>query len=214
MSFRFGRMEGLQTSANGRPAGIEVRSLHPVELRAEKRGGETYLTGYYLNANDVRTFEKMNPIGEDWAEEYWMPVNMTLVTTPINPGSEDHPPAEEPTMRAYARLFRDAYGRILAREKRDSHALQGCFGPLCLAIRDQFGAAASQEMRVQAAPGVESERFIADYLAGMGKRAAEWTAENAEETCRIELGRAVRAIRVAVYREMAAEKAKEPILIQ
>ena len=43
----------------------------------------------YLNANDVRANEGLNPINEDWAEQYWMPVNMTLSTTPINPTHQD-----------------------------------------------------------------------------------------------------------------------------
>ena len=168
----------------------------------------------YLNTNDIKAREKENPVNEPWAEEYWMPVNMTLATTPINPAaSAESSAAEEPVMRAYARLFRDAFGRILAREKRDAHALLSCFGPICHAMRDQFGAAASAEMRVKASPGVESERFIADYLAGMSRRAMEWTADTAEEACQAELGRAVRAVRIAVYREIAAEKAKEPILV-
>lgn len=43
----------------------------------------------YLNTNDIRAFEKLNPIEEPWAEEYWIPVNMTMVTTPINPNEQD-----------------------------------------------------------------------------------------------------------------------------
>jgi HK97 family phage portal protein len=39
----------------------------------------------YLNTNDIRAFEGMNPVEEDWAEAYWMPVNTTLTTTPIDP---------------------------------------------------------------------------------------------------------------------------------
>lgn len=167
----------------------------------------------YLSANDVRAYEKMNPIDEPWAEEYHLPVNMTLASTPINPNS-DGAGAPEPDIRAYTRLFRDAYGRVVTRERRDLAVFQACFGPICYAMRDQFGAAASQEMRVQASPGAESERFIAEYLGGLAARSAEWTADRAEEVCAAELGRAARAIRMAVYREMAAEKAKEPILIQ
>jgi len=43
----------------------------------------------YLNANDVRAFEKLNPIDEPSAEKYWMPINMTLVDTPIDPTHQD-----------------------------------------------------------------------------------------------------------------------------
>lgn len=43
----------------------------------------------YLNTNDIRALEGLNPINEPWAEEYWIPVNMTLTTTPINPNFQD-----------------------------------------------------------------------------------------------------------------------------
>ena len=39
----------------------------------------------YLSTNDVRALEKLNPIDEPWADEYWIPVNMTLATTPVDP---------------------------------------------------------------------------------------------------------------------------------
>lgn len=43
----------------------------------------------YLCPNDIRGFEKLNPIEQPWAEEFRMPVNMTMVTTPINPNHQD-----------------------------------------------------------------------------------------------------------------------------
>jgi HK97 family phage portal protein len=43
----------------------------------------------YLSTNDVRALEGLNPIDEPWADEYWIPVNMTLVTTPIDPTHQD-----------------------------------------------------------------------------------------------------------------------------
>lgn len=43
----------------------------------------------YLNTNDIHALENLNPIDEPWAEEYWIPVNMTLVSTPIDPTHQD-----------------------------------------------------------------------------------------------------------------------------
>ncbi len=43
----------------------------------------------FLSANDVRAFEKLNPIEEDWAEQYHVPANMTLAQTPLNPNIQD-----------------------------------------------------------------------------------------------------------------------------
>lgn len=39
----------------------------------------------YLSPNDVREREGLNPIDEDWAEEYHLQVNMTLASTPVDP---------------------------------------------------------------------------------------------------------------------------------
>jgi len=175
----------------------------------------------YLNTNDIRGFEKLAPIDEPWAEEYWMPVNMTLVGTPIDPTHQDGAgngvvpadPAEGALARAYSRPFRDAFQRVLSREPRDTRALTQCFGPIFFAAREMWGASAQREMRSTAEPGQESERFVAEYLGSMTQRAGSWTADNAEEVAHQELARALRSIRIAVYREMAAEKAKEPVVI-
>ena len=43
----------------------------------------------YFSTNDIHSKEKMNPVDEDWADEYWMPINMTLVTTPVDPTHQD-----------------------------------------------------------------------------------------------------------------------------
>jgi HK97 family phage portal protein len=62
-------------------------------VRGDAQSREKFYAGGrqwgYLCANDVRAFEKLNPIEEDWAEENWMPVNMTLTTTPVNPAHQD-----------------------------------------------------------------------------------------------------------------------------
>lgn len=204
-------------------------------LRADATAREAfYASGRqwgYLNANDVRAFEKLNPIEEEWAEDYWMPINMTLAETPLDPshqdgkgagtgagkgggGEDDEDDEDDPAggdsedervRRAYGRLFRDAFGRVLTREKRDARAIQAAFGAVLLALRDVYFAAARAQMRLTAAAGAESERFCAEYLRGMEKRAAAWTAESAET----ELARAMQAMRLAAYREAAAMKAKQ-----
>lgn len=43
----------------------------------------------YLNTNDVRALEGLNPIDEPWAEEYWSPINMTKATTMVDPTHQD-----------------------------------------------------------------------------------------------------------------------------
>jgi HK97 family phage portal protein len=170
----------------------------------------------YANTNDIRVREGFDPIQEDWAEQFWMPVNMTLVTTPVDPTHACEPAvgaaSVEPVTRAYGRVFEDAFHRVVAREKRDSALLQRCFAPVCYALRDLCGGLAARDLGVAAGPGVESERFVGEFLAGLTKRASSWTTDQAATVCAEELGRAARGIRVAVYRELAAAKAKSEVV--
>ena len=181
----------------------------------------------YLCPNDIRGFEKLNPIAEDWAERYIMPVNMTMSDTPIVPSTQDGagngsgkqpsaagssadsmPAVELHLERFYNSIFRDALGRFLAREKRNSEAFQLCFHAVLGAIRDACQADAERILNFKDAPIVESERFVDCYMAAMNKRAAAWSVETADKIVNEELLRATRAIRIAVYRECATAKAK------
>jgi HK97 family phage portal protein len=186
-----------------------------------------YATGRqwgFLNANDVRGFEKLNPIEDEAAEEFWMPINMTLTGTPIDPTYQDgagkgEPPKEgnggddDPAAKRfidhYGRLFRDAFGRVCARRERDLKAIQAAFGPVLFSVRDAWFTHAALQLRVAATPGQESDRFIAEYCGALHKRAAAWTKESADSTAEAELERAVRALRLAAYREAASLKANQ-----
>jgi HK97 family phage portal protein len=188
----------------------------------------------YLNSNDVRAMEKQNPIEDELVgEEFWMPANMTLATTPMDPthqdgsGTGDVPP-EEPETKPKPKPgktkkkavpedliklqclpgFRDGIGRILAREKRDIDAFKRCFQPLFSGLANMYRSEASDTFEC-AASGDESGRFISEYLGGMLKRSKSWRMEAADELASQELERAVRAIRVAVYREVATVLAKQ-----
>jgi HK97 family phage portal protein len=183
-----------------------------------------YATGRqwgFLNTNDIRAYEKLNPIEESWAEDYWMPINMTLAQTPLDPnhqdgnGDGDKPddgkddPAAKRYIQHFGRLFNDAFGRVMARKERDSKLIISAFGPILFSIRDAWFSLAASHLRVEGAPGQESDRFIAGYCGSMQKRAASWSKESAEVTANAELRRAVRALRLAAYREAASLKAKE-----
>jgi HK97 family phage portal protein len=168
----------------------------------------------YLNTNDIRAIEGLPPIEEPWAEEYWMPINMTLATTPIDPTHQDGAgngtkPPEEPIAQAFSRVFRDRCMWIAGRETRDHKAIRGAFGPILFSLRDMLIADAARELRSEATVAPDSDRFIVEYLGAMQPRAAAWSAETALANADQELLRAIRAIRVAVYREVATAKAKE-----
>lgn len=170
----------------------------------------------YLNANDVRAFEKLNPIEEGEAEEYWMPVNMTLVGTPIDPTHQDGSGQGVPPVvgdRMHLRMFRDAFGRLMSREKRDAVTFSKIFGPILYSLRDAFQVEGKRNLGIGSAVicSNESEKFIRDYFAGMEQRALHWDAGTTDETVIAEFDRAFRAIRVATFRELATAKAKESV---
>jgi HK97 family phage portal protein len=177
----------------------------------------------YLSTNDIRAFEKLNPIEEPWAEDYWMPINMTLAQTPLDPNSQDgagngqkdgagdkeeDDPVTGRYVQHYSRLFRDAFGRVLTRENRDMKAISAAFGPCLYSIRDGLFDLAAGQMRLKSKPGIETDRFITDYLGGMVKRSASWVAAEADDAASTELRRAIRALRLAAWREAASLKAK------
>jgi HK97 family phage portal protein len=171
-------------------------------------------------ANDFREYEGLNPIDETWAEQFWMPINMTLVDTPVDPTHQDgagngEVPKDDkkkgkdaggadeknsrPYVDLYFRMFRDALGRILARDKADSRDFTRAFGPSLWSLADLFAS----EKRGK--HGVETDKFIAEYLRGMEKRRPDWT--DSDDMATAELTRAVKAIRIAVYRDVATQQA-------
>jgi HK97 family phage portal protein len=68
---------------------FDVTSMIRGDAQSRERFNASGRQWGYLNANDVLALEGMNPIDAAWAEQYWMPVNMTLSTTPINPNNQD-----------------------------------------------------------------------------------------------------------------------------
>lgn len=180
----------------------------------------------YLNTNDVRAYEKLNPIEEPWAEDYWMPINMTLAYTPLDPNNQDgagngeKPPKEDDDeggksdadpdekgkasaryFRHYSPLFLDAFGRILAREKRDLKAIRNVFGPVLFSLRDAWFDLVSIGMNLEECPGQDSDAFIADYLNSLQTRAQLWNPAERDEVGARELHRAIEAMRITATRE-------------
>jgi HK97 family phage portal protein len=180
-----------------------------------------------INTNDFREYEGLNPIDEPWAEDFWMPINMTLVDTPIDPthqdgaGNGDQDPADNKGQKAdeknsrpyvdlYFRMFRDALGRIAARDKVDLRVFTRAFGPVFWSLADVFAG----EKRGK--HGNETDKFIAEYLRSMqtrllpGLRPADFEStidSQGDDITRNELARAVKAVRIAVYRDIATQQA-------
>ncbi len=150
-----------------------------------------------------------------------MPIYMTLTETPVDPSHQDgagngdvpadaQDAGDRALERSYSRLFRDAFGRVLAREKRDLKAIQGAFGPVLFSIADTLAI----ELKHKA--GAETQGFVAEDMGAMQKRAETWPRDPGDAQLALlddglasdELSRAIRALRIAVAREAATAKAK------
>jgi len=105
---------------------------------------------------------------------------------------------------AYSPLFRDALGRVSAREKRDYEALSKAFSPVLQVISDEAKRQASTAFKLRKDFDAGTERLIRDHIKGMEKRASSWSKETAEETATAEITKAVRALVFGMFREAGA----------
>lgn len=187
-------------------------------LRPDASSREKYFaTGRqwgFLNANDCRAVEKLNPIEDESGEQFWMPVNMTLATTPLDPSSQDGAgngqPAAAGERALLFRMFEDCTGRIASRDRRDEVAFRLTFGAFLDAARMAARSSAAQDLGISDFPFKEVDRASADYLAGLRDR---WSAGVPTDQVETEFCKAWNTIRIATYREAAAAKAKEPAIV-
>lgn len=101
--------------------------------------------------------------------------------------------------------FRDALGRILAREKANQGDFQRLFGPVLIQIASAFS------FRSDAEPGDMSlsapkEEFIREYIGFLAHRAKDWTAAKADEVATEELKRAIEVLREKCVEANAEEE--------
>jgi HK97 family phage portal protein len=186
-----------------------------------------------LTANDCRADLDMNPLGPE-GDVLIYPINMgnakallhdaaqmPPVAAKAQFGAKQSPPAAkdgevvEDESRAvvqryggaFARLFRDGYGRISAREERDSTALQAVFGSLLTAIQEQAAMDAAVRLGLAAHWNTCGERIVADALRMLTRHAADWQvadAAAADEAAGNEFRRVLKAIVTNTYREAGA----------
>jgi HK97 family phage portal protein len=184
--------------------------------------------------NDARARLNDNPLSAVAADSTWMQINMApvdqLFDTPALPGAANEE-SEDPgaqnkdkgkrqrllvdrVCRAYSRLFRDAFGRISARSSADLQAFRRVFLPVLVSIGEELEQHAAQLLGAAPSPdGLETSRFLSGYLETMQHRSQNesWASSNgqADAICARELRRAVRALAVEAYRNVATAAAKE-----
>lgn len=191
----------------------------------------------YLNTNMILELEGLNPIAEEYGgEDFWQPVNMVVVGSAPPPNSGDpagggaDPAAEEdpnsadqkpdpkadpnleqkgapdltPQILAAFPLFEDAFARYSRRKKPDSKDFEQLFRPVLRSLRDGIQAVAAAELGMQTAatlPLPATDKFLFRYLEAMYQRAADFRPD-------AEAKRAVQALAIEIYRELAVRKVK------
>lgn len=174
-----------------------------------------------LTANEGRQIRGMNPVGPE-GDILMVPLNMVpadkideiadQMAKPADPAAPDNEP--EPAgnggrnqrmllqrmAQAFGPLFRDAAGRLAARDKRDAAAVQQIFGAVLTAIADEAGRQARDLHRLAADCDLGTERVVRDALKAIEKRAVDGDVVD-------ELDRTVRTITLQIFREAGAQLA-------
>lgn len=178
----------------------------------------------FLNTNEIRQSRGMNSIGKI-GDIFWGPLNMVPVdklgeepADPAADGNQEPEPAGnggqnqrmllERIARAYAPLFRDAAGRLTARQTRDTSTVQQIFGPVLGAIADEGGRQARQFFRLDDEAKLGEEKILRELVKTLEKRSAGWTATTVDQDSARELAYCVRSITLGLFREAVGSMAQ------
>jgi HK97 family phage portal protein len=196
-----------------------------------------YKTMFNIGAfcwNDVLELEGRNPLELASAERHYIPVNMQDAENPVvtadnpqhpndpNKPSGPVPVEEDPTEQPqkdpdvevnslfpiYSRLFRDALGRVLAREKRDTKVFQRTFEPVLFAVADMIYSQCDLSYQLGDDLPADTAKFVRDFIGGMEKRSGNWSQENADEQAAAELARALRAVHTSIQKTLEFKMSK------
>ncbi len=182
----------------------------------------------YLTTNIILGYEGIDPVDDPSADGFWMPINMQDMARAYQEPAQGPGPADpiadggqaddegkndklgKRFTRAYFRVFRDAFGRVLTRSQADSEVFRRTFLPVFLTIGEELDQLASEEFGSETSSDLEHSKFLTDYIDGMRSRFEEWKASNGDRDriAERELARAIRAISIEVYRSVATRKAK------
>jgi HK97 family phage portal protein len=186
--------------------------------------------------NDARERLGMNPLSGPASDSTFLPINIApadkIFENPALPGDSADAGAAEPAdgkgkgkdkkkpkgvgglQQAYSRLFRDAFGRVCVRSQIDLATFQRAFLPVLLSLCESVEQLAAQEFDTDTDPhGLERSSFLAEYVKSMHHRyrSEAWVNANgsSEAICRHELARAVKALTIEIYRDVATRAAKQ-----
>jgi phage portal protein BeeE len=122
-------------------------------------------------------------------------------------------------LRAYSRLFNDAFVRICKRSGVDLATFRQVFLPVLASLAGELDHYAAALFHADPSPdALEGSKFLAGYLGTMFHRfqSESWSTANGhgDEISKRELARAVRALAVEAYRNAATSVAKQQTEIE
>jgi HK97 family phage portal protein len=177
--------------------------------------------------NDARERLGENPLKDPGADVTWMQINMApvdqLYETPALPGAGGGSQDDggqysqrlvQRVVRAYSRLFADAFGRFSTRSASDIGTFRKIFLPVLTSIGEELERHAAELLHTEPAGDTfVFSKFMVGYVETMHHRSQNeaWASANGElqAICQRELLRAVRAIAVEAYRSAATAAAKK-----
>jgi HK97 family phage portal protein len=189
----------------------------------------------WLSTNDIRAEIGMNPIGPA-GDIFWVPVNMQnaerlLDTESIQdqPLLSDAKPDEDTTpdtdaaptpdersamtryTSAYLVIYRDAFGRLCKRDKRDYDTISGLFSPVLRSIAEAAQGAAMSKNGISVMPNSGIDKHIETVCRSMAKRAADYTDTDVDANAGAEFTKAVRSVVINTARDVAAFAAEQTV---
>lgn len=199
-------------TANKFAASFDTRDITMPDAESRKDFYNSGKQWGWLSTNLIHTMEKLNPVEEEWADQYWMPINMSVAGQPLpapdggNQGGADE--LGKRFIRAYSALFSDCMGRFSSRNDRTFDAIRTTFLPIILTIGEQLWDIAAEQFNVEGGSELESSRFVVDYLGAMELRLRDQTPDGLRAVADRELRRVVRALAVEIFRTVGTRRAK------
>jgi hypothetical protein len=194
-------------------------------LTAGRQGG-------WFSINDIRAKIGENPIGAE-GDVYLAPIQYqnakrlldteSLQDQPLLSSEPDAKPADDaaptPDERSamarytsgYLTIYRDAFGRLLKRDKRDFDTISSLFSPVLRSIAEAAQDFAMSKAGLSVIPNSDINKHIEAVCSSMAKRAAEYTETDADASAGAEFRKAVRALVINTARDCAAFAAEQSV---
>ncbi len=172
--------------------------------------------GFY-NANMVLEDMGKNPIGPI-GDVFWVPVNMQNAERLLDTESIQDQPVGAPSpverkmlgkyTSAYLAIFRDAFGRLVHRDKRDASTVQTLLGPVLRSITESAITETAKSYELDSVDALKIDDYVEVACRSILKRSGTFTEQNTDQTAQAEFVRALRSIHINVNRDIAAAVAE------